>query len=455
MSHQVLSKPSRQQIAQTVYLAISYAVIFTGYYSANAFVSVLYPDVSFIGWALLYTFYAVSSILAPSVGKLLGLRTTITLAAICYVLYIAAVNVGIVALYLSASVMIGMAAGSIWFRQGEWISRMAVLAGPGTEGMITAIFYTVFNFQGIIGNLIGILVLLVGANVYIFIWSMCGLTFVGVILSLFIAPLKVPDLSGDVDEPEKQRAQLPLGKKVLLIFKTAIEPNVLLLWPIIFLQSSQLVFSYQIMPKRVYAAALAYGLNAPLINIYTFLAYWSGSVVSSFLCGRIFDRFGYKAVLIPVVGIEVVAIVSSVLFIYYNLTPYAWIFVGFMRGNSDYGINNLICSEVSLRFKARSTILFGLYRCLYALGFVAFGLVSGLVVSFPYYYIIGITSILLVVGVITFVIFVNRPMSLADLNASSAALNMYLKANNQSQSDVASATSVNSSSANNDIELVQ
>lgn len=421
---------------QTVYLAVSYAIIFMGYYSANSFVSVIQPY-AFVGWALLYVFYFLSSIAAPLVAKRMGLRTTISACAFCYILYIAAVNSGISALYLVASCMIGCAAGTIWLFQGIWLNRQAVIMGPGTEGFMSGLFYTIFNFQGIVGNAVGIPIFLLGFNISVYIWVMCGVTAIGFVLSWFIAPLKVPDLTSEQAQPATET----LLQRVRTIAVTSIEKDVLLLWPMFFLQSSQLVFSYQILPVRVVTGAAAYGYSGPLLNVYTFMCYFFGAMLSSFVCGKLFDRFGYKTVLVPEVVMEVSTLLLCLFFILFGVNPYVWLPIGFLRGMSDYTVNNLILAVISMRFKARSSILLGLYRGLYALGFVCFGLIAGLVPLAPYFWLMGITAVLLPVSVFFMVVLFHRPLTLLDAQASTRALDLYRRSQMLHSSSSADATS--------------
>lgn len=109
---------------RTVFFAVAFMTLFSGYYFVQSFVSSLYP-LSNVGFALLYSCYGLGSLLAPSIGKRIRVKTAILLSAGVYIVYVAAVNSGVQAFYLSTAPFLGFAAGVIWLQQGICMSGYA------------------------------------------------------------------------------------------------------------------------------------------------------------------------------------------------------------------------------------------------------------------------------------------------------------------------------------------
>jgi hypothetical protein len=77
----------------------------------------------------------------------------------------------------------GLASGLLWISQGVWLSKSVnAVISPGSEdivGVATGIFFTVFNINGILGNIIGIILLGAGKSVSAMIWTMTGVAALG------------------------------------------------------------------------------------------------------------------------------------------------------------------------------------------------------------------------------------------------------------------------------------
>ncbi len=226
------------------------------------------------------------------------------------------------------------------------------------------------------------------------IWCMCGLTAVGVVLTVFL-----PALPCDED-----KAPPPVLKdKLRAILRSSSQASVLLLFPIILLQSAQVCFSYQFMPRLVYAATGA--ADFAFVNVVTFGCYWVGSIAVSFGYGKLFDRLGWRVVLVCVASIELAAITTIVCLMLVSPlpSPYLWLIVGFLRGCSDTGLNAFVLATITLRYGAvgSASALFGLYRGLYSFGFFILGIVTGLLTP---WFLVGGMALLLSAGTVCYVL---------------------------------------------------
>lgn len=345
--------------------------------------------------------------------------------AVVYVLYIAAINLGSEVLFLFASSVIGANAGIFWLKSSEWIALEAQRSSDGSssEGKITGAFFGVFYFQvnaflvvvvlsyerqGILGCSIALCILqFQAASVVLLIWCMCGLTGVGLLLTLFVPSVEPAALSSS--------PVVSVKEKTLQLVRASSQVSVALLVPLFLLQSAQVLFnkqfslsvsrslisllsskvcfSYQLLPRLIQDSTSA--AIFPTANVAAFFVYWAGSIVVSFSYGHLFDRFGWKVVLavrdcfflplLPlnlcckcVAVVELLCIASSLCLMLLNKqmpSPYLWMIVGFLRGVSDPGTNALVLATITQRF---GSSLFGLYRGLYCLGFFVLGLATAL-----------------------------------------------------------------------------
>jgi hypothetical protein len=317
--------------------------------------------------------YAISSLVAPMIPRL-PLRRTITACFLVYILYIASLNSGILAVYLVCCPFVGIAAGTVWYTQGKYMMRLA--AWDGETGKINAIFYGLFYSQNIVGYGIGLGVLFSGLDLFLLLWIMCGISFIGVVLSFFIRPVKRLDSLPKVYHSVQVRFRL--------LWFTLREHCVIFLIPSIALQSIGIVLSYQVMTRSIILFSLPQEADTNIA--FSFLGYGFGNIIGAFGGGRLFD-LSWRWVFWPVCGIEITSGVLMILFNEVkNIGPVLlWIIVGFLRGLSDSALNALVCSVITnLRFKnyiggRPDGLVFGLYRGIYCLCFIPVSVISGYV----------------------------------------------------------------------------
>ena len=167
------NKLPKQQALQVSYVAFSYMVLFSGYYYIHSFTSVIFK-LSFIGFSLQYFFYALASLLGPSFGRRFGLKFIIILSSFGYLLYCGSIISGIEIFYLISASIVGICAGFIWLQQGIFITEVANRIQNDEEvgGALSGLFYGIFNFCFVFGNLISLIVFVTGVQVFIIQWIM-------------------------------------------------------------------------------------------------------------------------------------------------------------------------------------------------------------------------------------------------------------------------------------------
>lgn len=386
----------KQAYLKTFYFGLCFCAIFTGYYVTTSFNSIIYPDTAFIGFLLLYLFYGIGSLLGPSVAKRLGLRTTTVVMSLGYIFYIGSVNSQIIPLYLIASCVCGFCAGCIWLNQGIWISRISEFSGNGEQiGRLSGIFYAIFNLNSIIGNIIGIVLTLYNISRETVIWVMMGISSLGFLMSIFVAPLKSSNPSESKSQEDENSSNTFVGriKEVVDVRK---EKLFLLLIPLIVLQSCSIVISYQILP-----VSIALSLDK-LLHYYSFLAYGVGAMLFSFLWGKLYDK-DWKFVLFPLILSIIVELVLFVILNSLQISKWVWILVGFLCGVNDYGINSLLTSTIISKFSDKSTPMFAFYRLLYCASYVPISIISG---KLPYYVLLSVTGGMLLLSSLCYLYFI-------------------------------------------------
>lgn len=389
-------------IFKTIYFSLTYCLIFTGYYVSLTFVSIKYPNYSFIGFALLYTTYSIGSLLAPSIGGKLGVKNSIILSSFFYIFYIFTINIDNVILYLCASILTGFSAGLIWLHQGIWITKIAENNNTKT-GLFQGIFYSIFNFNNIIGNILGLILLYVGISINDMLWYMMCVTGLGILMSFFISNLPTSVILS------KDQLYSTFNKRLKAVINVAKIKEIRMLMPIMAYQSSGICLTFQILPKLIFKSSKFISDDKDLagrFNMYAFLTYGISSSIFAFLWGRIFDRYGWKWIYIPLFSMEIICLIMYILFDHYKIHPYFWIFVASFRGIIDYGINSLLCCSISKYYIKQSTSIYGLYRCLYALFYIPISILTGI---FEFQWIILLTLILMITSTMTYILFILHP----------------------------------------------
>lgn len=383
--------PKREAL-QVVYLALCYMILFSGYYYVHTFVSVTF-NLSFVGFALQYFFYALASLVAPSFGRRFGIKVIVILSSFGYILYSGSIISGQEAFYLVATSIVGTCSGFIWLQQGIIISDIGNRVRTETNceigGALSGLFYGIFNFCFIFGNLLSLIVFLTGVETYVIQWTMFGVCCVGVIMLLFIR----------VQEPPRETHSLFFShfkdrvKAVVGILRVH---NYWLVVPSIILQAAQISITYQVLPRLI-------DMTAPTIltHIVTFIFYGCGAVISSLAIGKIYDQsagVAWGVMSCCELASDVILLCVQII----GLPLETWWIVGFMRGASDYSLTTIISSIGIRHFKEHSTPFFASYRLLYCVSYVPLSILTGYI---PFYANVILTVGLWIIASVFFCIF--------------------------------------------------
>ncbi|KAJ3274554.1 DUF895 domain membrane protein [Borealophlyctis nickersoniae] len=215
---------------------------------SQAFLTTLFPTIGLISLATLYGFFALGSIIAPRVGEKLGLKWAMVAGGTGYVVFIAALNGGVEAGMLLASLVVGICAGILWINQGAWVSRV----GKKSGGTMTGLFFTICNLNGIIGNSIALLILYTGLGTDAMLWFMLLVGAVGCIMLAFADPMAETPVE-DIGAFKRQAVSGgdSLVDQVKGMWKVAAMRRSVCLAPAMVLQGCNLAFTFGKFPTVV------------------------------------------------------------------------------------------------------------------------------------------------------------------------------------------------------------
>ena len=154
----------RSPLMNALHLSCSFCLIFLAFSVAQNSQTSLNPTVGAIGLGILYAVFTVSNTFSAYVVGLLSLRLSLFFGALTYALYVAANIYTIPMLLYASSAVIGLGAAILWTAQGGFIAACAgqhetenALAAHSTMGQFNGIFFSIFQCNQFVGNLLAAL----------------------------------------------------------------------------------------------------------------------------------------------------------------------------------------------------------------------------------------------------------------------------------------------------------
>lgn len=199
------TRPTRMAAVLTV--SVAFLMLFLAYNSLQNYATSLLPGhLGAESLAVLYVSVCAFVFSAPHIASRLGEKWTMVVGAICYLVYMASLLHIIRAVVLAAAVVIGICwhllgpiltqrslgfgAAILWVAVGSYITKSA---SAQELGKVNGIFWGVFQFSQIFGNLGAYLVFNhLGGSQSLFV-SFVAAGSIGVILLLFVPNLKTTD----------------------------------------------------------------------------------------------------------------------------------------------------------------------------------------------------------------------------------------------------------------------
>jgi len=400
---------------QIIYFSIIYCFVFTGYYVTAGFLNIIYPDHAFISFAIFYSAHAIGSLIFPYTNpskKYFKLELFVSSLGLC--IFVGFASSRIIPLLLIGAGIGGLGNSLIWLKQGIYISEFST----SEIGSLTGIFFAIFGSSLIVGNLIGLIIIFASGLVSTMMYVMIGITLIGVIMTLFVKPHK----KGDNIDKNTSDSTNTLKTLIALI-----KCYGYLLIPIMITTAVGLNITYQIIPQSLnmyknnitnignttnitIGSDIGSNINSniDLYNLGVFLAYGISSIITSYVSGKLFEH--WKLLLILYIFLELlvlgsIIVIRNVIDVDKNIdnTPIGiWIIIGFVKGITDYLLNNILNISISTFYKEDAGPIYGMYRCIYAVSYVIISICTGYL---NYNWIIGITVALSIISAVCYIVF--------------------------------------------------
>lgn len=113
----------------SAYLGIAFCVLSTAYLVVQSFLTTLFPGAGFFSLALVYGFFGVCALLAPSLAQVPPIkgdaRLAMCSASVLYIIFLVSVGVQNTAFLYTASVLLGLGSAILWVYQGVYLTSVA------------------------------------------------------------------------------------------------------------------------------------------------------------------------------------------------------------------------------------------------------------------------------------------------------------------------------------------
>lgn len=199
----------RQTTFDAAYLASAFCALFLSYSVCQNFLTTLFPSSGFLSLAFIYASFGISSLFAPTIGRLKpisgDIRLAIFVGGCLYVNMMISIGSGYLPYLLVSSTLTGLGAAMVWIHQGVYLEAAArkrtasdIVCQSVPElpeeadkrlkkaiGRIAGVFWPIQSTSGVIGNCVGLAVLASGATSTIMIWTFCGIGGVALVMLFF------------------------------------------------------------------------------------------------------------------------------------------------------------------------------------------------------------------------------------------------------------------------------
>ncbi|KAI8908885.1 hypothetical protein DFJ77DRAFT_473639 [Powellomyces hirtus] len=350
----------RSYTLKCAYLGFAFCLIFTAFNVAQAYITVLYPDIGTFTLGIIYGFFALGSLIAPRVGETVGAKWAMCAASVFFVLFIGVLNTGMQGLVLLSAVFVGLGSGILWINQGVWLSRLGSNTGGALTGYFTGVFFTIMNSNGIVGNLLAIILLEAGLGINLMIWGMFAAGAIGSAMMLFTDPMHSTVVS---TLPEKT---VTFVDQLRAVWDVSKMKKSLVILPSIWMQGCNLAFMFGRLPEMLPAGA------GKVAVAQVFLCYGTTQCIFSYANGIIYDKFGWKPLVHSFLGTGLLGyfILITLVPSSYSLSARAgdliepYLLIGGLLGHLDTSLNTVINLAMSKAYHpgSETAAAFGFYR---------------------------------------------------------------------------------------------
>jgi MFS family permease len=200
------------------------------------------------------------------------------LSSVIYILYVLFSGFNFSFIILIFSVLLGFAASILWTAQGNYISN---ISSENKIGMNSGIFFGIFNLSIIFGNLIVGILFSFDMPLWITFLILFGIGFIGIVLLLFIKPVK-----------PKKKENLKVFQSIFLSIKILFNAKLILLLGFCFYSG----FSMSIFSGKI-PEIIGIKLGKDYVG-YAMSFFGLAEFFGSFLFGKLIEKFGSKFMIV-------------------------------------------------------------------------------------------------------------------------------------------------------------
>jgi MFS family permease len=422
-------------ISKTVYLGCCFLTLFSTYVTTQTFLTAIFDDFGYVIFALIYAPYAAMSLVSPFVGKKIGVKASLVIAASTYVAWTVAVASQNRIAVIVASLFNGFGCGLLWVHQGIYLNHLIKSSDYADRtGFITGIFFAIYSANICFG---GILALLLAQKYSLTttLWvlaSVCGSALIG-----FVLLPKPSDSKSQIPESQtnssNQCAHARTGHEWRIVwnFLATVEPKVqpepetktslsshftelkksfLLagfryLIPIYLLVAQTIVFSYAVLPalvkkdfeqqnvpdgtKKDFSDESFVAINK------LFIVYGFFSALCAHIWGATFDQHGTAYLLAGTVVMTLFQFVTLLtqLVLEYRVISFSWYVRAGIAAATDSSLVALANMSISHNYTAtEAPFLFALYRFFYCATFALCSLLNLFISPITYSVLVLMTT---------------------------------------------------------------
>lgn len=274
---------SQEMMRNIILLSSAFLILFLSYNSLqNLLTSLLPGNLGNESLATLYLSVAIFVFAAPSVVARIGEKWSMFWGAAMYVLYMGSCIHVIPAVVLVFSVVIGAGSAVLWVAFGAYLIKCSSKENYGRN---SGLFWSIFQFSNVFGNLGAYFVFNHLGNLALFI----GFTIVGGLGTLSLLFLGKPHHVGpDPNIPSRLSVALSPLQQAFEALKLAITPHMVLLAPMMFFSGYELSFWTGAFPPILDKKTI--GLVLTFAGI--------GEVIGGLGIGWLSDHFGRSSAVI-------------------------------------------------------------------------------------------------------------------------------------------------------------
>lgn len=179
----------REPWSIAVYSGITFCLLFIGYNVVNSFLIILYPDHANIGFGIYYAFYGIFSLLSPYFFTKINFMICFISSAIFFMTFVGFSNSGEITMMIIGCCFSGIGLPLFWLCQAVIVNS---ITNKDNKGRLNGLFMSIFYTHLVIGNLLGLIVLITKISLNIMLWIMLipnGIGIIMILMSYFIYDL--------------------------------------------------------------------------------------------------------------------------------------------------------------------------------------------------------------------------------------------------------------------------